>query len=362
MKPIQKQFKISSFLVFYLFLSVQIGVGILNFQPGIVKYAGYDAWMSILIAGALIHVIVWLEYKMLNKNQYDLIEIHKESFGKWVGGFLSLLVCLYFILLGIVIIRSYIEVIQTWIFPELKTWIFNLAFLPLIYYIVSGGFRTVTGIAFMGAALPAYLILPFFFPIKYANFHELLPIFNHSIINITIAAKEMTLSYLGFSTLLFFYPFVTDAKKSQKWAHLGVLLTTFIYLFIAIISFGFFSEKQLLKTQWTTLGLWKIVEMPFVERFEYIGISSWLIVILPNACLVFWTASRGIKRIFNIKQKTILIMILIITFFVSTLLQNKDTIERFEEISSKTGFYFISIYIPSLYCIYSIRNKMRKQK
>lgn len=362
MNPIKEQLQISTFLVFYIFLSVQVGIGVLNFQPGIVKYAGFDAWISIIIAGIFIHVIVRLQYMMLNKNKQDIIEIHKETFGKWIGGFFSALLCTYFIFLGIIVIRSYIEVLQTWMFPELKTWAFCLAILPLIYYIISGGFRTVTGIAFMGAVLPAYLILPFLFPIKFSNFHALLPIFSHSLVNISLAAKEMTLSYLGFSVLLFFYPFIVDAKKSEKWAHLAIMMTTFVYLFIAIISFSYFSEEQLIRTLWATLGLWKIVEMPFVERFEYIGVASWLIVILPNACLMYWAVSRGFKRLFHIKQKTILIIIIVITFIVNILLKDTIIINRYSIIISNIGFYFIAAYIPFIFCIYFIRTKMRERK
>lgn len=43
--------------------------------------------------------------------------------------------------------------------------------------------------------------------------------------------------------------------------------------------------------------------MPFVERFEYIGIANWNLIILPNVCISIWIASRLIKRVFNIRQK-----------------------------------------------------------
>ncbi|WP_432759418.1 hypothetical protein [Bacillus methanolicus] len=36
--------------------------------------------------------------------------------------------------------------------------------------------------------------------------------------------------------------------------------------------------------------------MPFVERLEYIGISSCLLIILPNICVAIWISSRLIKR------------------------------------------------------------------
>ena len=48
--------KISPFLVFFLIHSMQSGVGILGFQRFIAKSAGYDAWMSIILSGLMIHI------------------------------------------------------------------------------------------------------------------------------------------------------------------------------------------------------------------------------------------------------------------------------------------------------------------
>ncbi|MBR8646306.1 GerAB/ArcD/ProY family transporter [[Brevibacterium] frigoritolerans] len=33
--------------------------------------------------------------------------------------------------------------------------------------------------------------------------------------------------------------------------------------------------------------------MPFVERFEYIGIATWVLVLVPSVCLYMWVSARG---------------------------------------------------------------------
>ena len=52
-------------------------------------------------------------------------------------------------------------------FPELKTFWFALVFLLLVIYIVTGGFRTVAGIAFFSIVLPFYIavLLVFVIPL-----------------------------------------------------------------------------------------------------------------------------------------------------------------------------------------------------
>ncbi|HEU5140768.1 MAG TPA: GerAB/ArcD/ProY family transporter, partial [Bacillales bacterium] len=78
--------KISPYMVMFVIHPLQIGVGILSFQHDIVKYAGYDAWISVILAGLGTHALLWIIYSILNKGKGDLIKIHRDMFGKWVGG------------------------------------------------------------------------------------------------------------------------------------------------------------------------------------------------------------------------------------------------------------------------------------
>ena len=43
MHTVSERFKVSPFFVFYTISSVQVGIGILQFQRNIAKEAGYDA-------------------------------------------------------------------------------------------------------------------------------------------------------------------------------------------------------------------------------------------------------------------------------------------------------------------------------
>ncbi|WMX58567.1 GerAB/ArcD/ProY family transporter (plasmid) [Peribacillus sp. R9-11] len=40
----------------------------------------------------------------------------------------------------------------------------------------------------------------------------------------------MVFQFLGFETLLMFYPFIKNPEKSKKWARFGVLFTIFYTL------------------------------------------------------------------------------------------------------------------------------------
>ena len=358
----KQQSRISPFLVFFLVHSVQLGVGVLGFQRTIMKSAGNDAWMAVIAAGFLINVIIMVMYLLLNKQQKDLIDIHKDLFGKWIGGLLSIIWIIYWLMIGIIVLRTYIEIVEVWVFPLINRVMFSSILLSLAYYCVTGGFRVVTGISFLGVVIPFYIFSTFLFPIEFANFRNLLPIWNHSVKELTIATKDMMFGYLGFSTLLMYYPYIKEAKKSQKWAHLGNLLTLGIYLFIIIITIVFFSEAQVSKQVWATLSMWKIVELPFVERVEYIGITSWILIILPNICFSVWAATKGVEKIFNFKPQKVVVFILLILLCSTIAIRGRENIEMINQAMSILGLCLVFIYIPLLTILSFLIAKIRRGK
>ncbi|MEH7237119.1 spore germination protein [Bacillus sp. JJ1562] len=362
MERIREASLVSPFFVFFLVHSMQVGVGMLGFQRIIAKSAGYDSWISVILAGLMVHIIVWIMYKILNHSKGDIIDVHKEVFGKWIGGFLSLFLIVYFMTMSVTVLRTYIEVIQVWMFPEFSVWVFGFFTLVLAYYIILGGFRTVTGISFFSVVLPFYIILVVFYPLDYAHVRNLWPIMNHSFLDIAKASKDMTLSVIGFETLLLYYPFIKNPEKSQKWAHLGVLATTMLYLIAAITATMFFSADQLDKKIWATLSMFKVVIMPFVERFEYVGIASWFLVILPNICIPLWGASRGLKKVFSVQQRKVLLFILPVVLVATTLFKTRPQIDILNNYTSKFGLYAVFVYIPILFVITLVNRKLREKK
>lgn len=353
--------KISPYMVFFIIHPIQIGVGILSFQQGIVKYAGYDAWIAILIAGMGTHLLLWIIYSLLNRADGDLIKVHRDVFGKWVGGVFSFIFLVYFASLTVLAMRSYAMIVQVWMFHEMGTWFVCLLFLFLAYYTITGGFRVVVGIGFFGFLIPFIgTAWGYSMPLPYLHMDNLLPIWNHSLPDILRSSKQMTLSYLGFGTLLMAYPFIKKPRTSQKWAHAGNGFTMLMYLVIAIISFSYFSVGFLTKTIWPTLSMMKVVELPFLERFEHIFIPIWLLTMLPNVVYTLWVASRGAKRLFKVKQLYVLRVLIVLVFAGALFLPDRRTVDDYTKIISQFAFYFLYGYLPILWVIQFLGSKVRK--
>lgn len=361
MRSVPVQYQVSPYLAFFLVHSLQVGVGMLGFERIVAKFVGNDGWISMLLAGLTVNGVIWIIYKILSRSDGDIIAVHKQVWGKWAGGGFSFLFLVYLFISGTTILRTYIEVLQVWMFSNVQTWVFAVILLSLTYYIISGGFRVVAGMCFFGVVVPAFLVFTLFYPLKYADFRNLLPIFNHSPQEIMMGMQGCLFSIMGFEALLMYYPFIKDGQKSQKYAHFGALLTTVGYTYLTILTFAFFSENQLSRSIWAYLSMIKIIEFPFIERFEYILISFWAFVIMPNIVLTLWGASRGLKELLQIKQKYGLLVLVFIALVCSIIMDDREKINMMNAFVGKAGMYLIYIYLPALLLVQTIKRKMRKK-
>ncbi|MFE5430890.1 GerAB/ArcD/ProY family transporter [Peribacillus simplex] len=340
--------QVSPYLVFFIIFNSQVGVGILSFQRTIAAKAGYDAWIGVLAAGCLVQALIWVMYKLLRKVNGDIIDVHTNIFGNVLGKFISFFIMIYYWLASVSVLLGFIEIIQVWMLPTMPSWILSTLILISVYYCVSGGFRVIVGMSFLSFIFPQILLIVLFiFPLKIAHFSNLLPIMNHSFMDMVDSIKNSMYTIAGTETLLMYYPFIRDPKASMKFAHLGVLFTTLLYTISSIVSFTFFSENQLKTTIWPELSLTKIIKLPFIERFEYIYISMYLIIVSVLIALLLWCSSRGLKKIFSRKQKYTLLILSLLSVVLCQIINDsfKDMLNKY---ITQMNLWIFYGYIPIL--------------
>ncbi|NIK66950.1 GerAB/ArcD/ProY family transporter [Paenibacillus sp. BK720] len=361
-KAVDEKYLISPFLIVPLMYVSMVGSGVLNFQREVAEHAGYNAYISVILVGISIHLILWMIYKILNSNQaLDVTAINHTCFGKIVGNTINIAIVLYFFFGAYIEFKSYIEVIQVWVFPSMKILPISTILVLFIYYTLSGGFRTVTGLSFLGFLLTLIFIIPENLSVlPYTHPRNLMPLFNHSITDILLSSKSMVYQFLGFEALLFFYPFIKTPEKSQKWAHFMVFFVTLIYLMVLIITFMYFSEGQLREISWPTLNMLKIVEGPVFQRIEYLAISLWLVKNLAGISLSLWSACRGMKNVFQIKPRASLLTFLVGFLILDYLLKDRSIFRWTSEFYADVGLYFIYGYIPIMFVLTQVRKNWNK--
>jgi spore germination protein (amino acid permease) len=354
---VQENYLISGYFVFFLIVVSQTASNILNFQSVVLKYAGQDAWISIILMGLCLHLIVWMLYKMLGNPAKDVIDIHRKIFGKHMGNVVSLLLVGYYFVLALYFFRTYIEIVQVWVFPDIRTWALAALLISIIYYVVSGGFRVVAGFSFFGAMIPIILLL--YYPLRQGNLHNLLPFLNHSVLDLLKGSKSSSFIYFGLEALLIYFPFLKSPEKNVKWAHFALLFTNIKHVLIIVVTLMFFSQGLLKHTLWPSLAMTKIIEFSFIARVEYLFIFAYMLIFIPTICIPIWCCTRIIKRVSTLKPRLSLPLILAALYSAALMFNERTKIEALGKIINELGFYFIFAYIPILFVISYFSAKMK---
>jgi spore germination protein (amino acid permease) len=359
----KKNLIFTAYLVAFIIHTAQIGVGIAGVPRIVFMEAKQDAWISTLASGVLVSIVLFFMTKLLAcYSSADLYGIQFDVFGKWISKLFNTVYILYFLIVTYVIMMNYTEMVQAWIFPKMPTWLLVTFLVFLASYAVLGGIRVVVGVTFLGLLLTIWLVVMIYTPIKYLDVNHLQPVFIASWKEQMMAIYKVSFSMVGFELILFIYPYIKEKKKVLKYALIGTWYSTFLMTLVTVVSIGFFSQESLLKTIWPVLSMFKIVRIPNLERFEFIAVSFWMLVILPNICMFFWASTRGVKRVYNFSHKKIIYCFAIALIGGSLLIDDRLTMNKVTDKVGTASFILSFAYPCFLFMIVKIKQSFTKMK
>lgn len=356
-------YQFHAYLLFFVIINTQIGIGIFSYERAIYQIAGHDAWISVLLAGLVTHFMLWVIIRLLKKYESsDLYGINYDLFGKWVGSLLNIMYMLYYLFVTAAILRNYIEVVQAWIFPDLSTWILAILITLLSVYAAYGGIRVIIGMCVIGFVVIFLTAVFFYYPLRYVIWSQLFPILEVNPMKIAHGATQMSFSLAGYEMLLLLYPYVRDKANAQKHTQISVLFTNIVYMSIMIIAITYFSPCQLRRSIWPTINLLKIVKFSYLERIEFIVVSIWMLLALTGILLNMWAVTRGLNRMWGWKPKKMIWVISVLVIIIAIYLESHEQIESIGKWLGRSSLAYSYLYPLLLFVIATIVFAVRKRK
>ncbi|WP_223593256.1 GerAB/ArcD/ProY family transporter [Neobacillus bataviensis] len=353
----------NAYLLMFFIHKVQTGVGIVGLPRIVYLDSKHDAWISVFLAGVITGILIWVMFIMLKQyDSADLYGIQVDIYGRWIGNFLNIVYMIYLSACFFTIFMNYIEIVQVWIFPNLPTWQLSLVLIALSIYAVQGGVRIMIGFAFLGVLGTLWLGTILIVPMTYADTTHLFPILNVDIKHLVKGIYGSSLSMMGFELLMFFYPFIKDKKNTLLYAQIGNLYTTILFTVVTLVSIMFFAEDSLARTIWPVLSMFKIVRLPNLERFEFIAVSFWMLIILPNMSAYLWAASKGFSRVINMKQKHGIWIIGILGWALAFFIHTRIQMNTVTDYVAKMGFVLAFCYPLMLTALVLMKKRFMRRK
>ncbi|PWU66956.1 GerAB/ArcD/ProY family transporter [Gracilibacillus dipsosauri] len=359
---VKSNLRIQAFYLFFLISFIQIGVGIMGVPRFIFKESQQDAWISVILASCFIVMVISAMLFILKQYENaDILGIQTDLFGKWLGKLLGTIYIIHFILAFLSVIITYIEVLKIFIAPNLNNFVVALLLLSLVVYSVRGGLQAIVGVFFLFFFLSIWLLGLLVEPIRFMHFNHFQPMFQASFTELWKGAKATSYTFMGFEILFFVYPFIQNKQKVRFPTYLAIIWSSMIVLILTVISIGYFSRDQLLKLEWTVLDMFKIQNLTFIERFDYIVIAEWMMVVVPNMILLMWAITYGIKRLYQVKQKTTLYILAIVILIASTFIDDYFLIRKIIDSVAEFGFWIVYVYPLLLLPMVLIKKRWKRK-
>lgn len=342
----------------YIFLIVgnQVGLGILYIPRDLAREVGIDGWISIVLSWIIVCIASTIIIKMMARNpELTLRESLRLYCGPIIGWIIYFLIAIHLIVFTYAIVTGSIFLTRVWVLQRIPSFWLMILFVIPIYMMCSHGIKNIARYAQFAILISVWMPLLLFFPLQYANPFYLLPVMREGLGPVVKGVMHAITFFWGFEMIMFFYPFLKDKSKATVGALIANTISMLILLFVTIICFLFFSQAQVANYMWPTLTLLKVVEFPFLERFEVIFLSFYLFILSISWITLSYFSVYTIESLCNAKMKSkhFLIflgcLVVISIFYSPSFLEVRHFIEMAQPLS-----YFVSYLFPLIFFMYLV--------
>ncbi|OPA80048.1 hypothetical protein BVG16_04670 [Paenibacillus selenitireducens] len=300
----------------YVFLihGMQVGIGFLTLPRELSLIAGTDGWISIII-GWLSAVIASIFIIQIMKKHPDatLPDLFKIYFGTWIGKLGTMFVVLYFMSVSFLILFSALTIIKVWLLPKTPLVILTVLILIPTYQLIRYGIRSLGRYAEIIFYISIWMIVVLTIPLNDSHWHYLRPVLKEGWYPVLLGVRTTIFSYLGFEIAFWMYPYLKSKQLATRGIILANTLTMTINLIVTIVCFVFFSQQEIVKYNWPTLSLLKVIEPNFLNRWDVIFLSSYVLIISVTWIIsIFIVIQNTSNLIGNPKLEPYLLIIFIV--------------------------------------------------
>ncbi|MGX1264143.1 spore germination protein (amino acid permease) [Rossellomorea marisflavi] len=352
-------------LVFFI-IQTQIGVGILGLPYNVFLQSKQDGWISVLIAGLIVQVIItylWFLAKRFPKQ--SLFEYSKVITGKYVGTAINMAYITYGVLVTALILMYSTKVIKTWMLIYTPKWIIMMLLILTAIYLAREHVDTISNIYVLVSMLIVFLLVISFvvmgtYPIDY---RYLFPIGAHFGLPWINGAREAYFSMLGFELILILYHHFHElgSKAVLKSATLANWVVTIIYMIMMIVSTIVFSPVEIAIVPEPVLYFVKSLNLQIVERIDLVFLSLWIVNVVTSLTSYLFLSIEGSRSLFkkkvSKKKATWILFIYASVSFSIAVLYKIDKIDTFNHIVMRISYALVCCVPLTMLIISLLRKK-----
>ncbi|OIU71399.1 GerAB/ArcD/ProY family transporter [Rossellomorea aquimaris] len=300
----KKQIKLTSFQLSIFIIQTQIGVGILGLPFNVFSVSKGDAWISVLVSGAIVQMmitIIWLLGRRFPSK--SLFDYSRVLLGKFAATIITFGYLIYGVLVVIIILMYSTAIIKSWSLILTPAWAVMLMLIIPGFYLGKEKVMEISNVYVVLTFLIVLLVIVsivvlFIYPV---DWRYLFPMGASGGLTILKGAKEAYFSMLGFELLLILYPYFqhngsTAIYKAATAANLSV---TLVYTFLTIVSTVTFSPDELKIVPQPVLYYVKSLYLQVVERVDLLFASFWVVNVITSLTSYLFLCTECCSHLFK---------------------------------------------------------------
>lgn len=357
------QNKITKYQLVNIMIHSQIGVGMITLPYEIFLKAGSDSWISVLLAGVIIQIIILIYARLMKRfPSHHLYEIIQLVFGKWIGKTIIVLYSIYFTILGGVFLAKYSFILKSWMMPLTPKWILILLILLLSVYTAIENLQVIARLLTLASIVLVIFIGISAFALKDAQITYILPIGNSGLTSIISGIPASLYSFIGFGYFIIIHPYVqSDYKGIVKTVTISNIIITLFNTFMVLTSLLFFSSKELKRIPEPVLYLVKSLNFNIIGRPDLIFTSMWIVLVVTTSIMMLYITSIGLVTGVGLGKRSIYVCIIAgLSYLIAANIFGRYMIDSVAKITNP--FILIFTCVPIITLLFSIILKKKEGK
>ncbi|SDX12917.1 GerAB/ArcD/ProY family transporter [Paenibacillus sp. CF384] len=353
---------ISRTQLFFLIIKTQIGIGLLSLPSEIQSIANGDSWISVLLAGALIQILLFVYWRLLKKFPNEtLSEITNRLLGRYLGKTINLVYFGFFVFIAAYACSLYVQLINTWMLPLTPGWVLLLLIVGTSVYLAHDNLRVIARFFVLASMLFIVLLLLSILNFKNdMHITNILPLGHSGMLRIFKGSDKTFFSMLGFEVTLFFFSHVQDNKKGMfTLISLANCFVTLFYTYFVFICLIGFSPKALEPVNEPVLFLFKGLTFQLFDRLDLIFLTIWSIPMTATIVSYLSVAGKSLTTKQGAYRKLVWFSggIVFVAAWYLTTIENVDSFSKWLEY----GYLIMIAAVPVLLWLASLLVKTNEK-
>jgi len=264
-----------------LFLMLVLSTGLLNHViliPNLLKAAGRDSWLSVIIAYPISLVFLWLIYFIVkNSPNEGFFYTVSRRLGKSVSILLSIPVVLFLFLSSYITIRDLMIWLKSYFLGETAVFIINFIIILACFFVTFAGVKSMAITS--GLLLPLVMLLGIFIALTNTTVKDpslLFPLMGNGYLPVLKGVIYVLSGLLEIYIVILLQPFT---QEKIKFKHLFILLTALTGLIFGPLSASImeFGPTEAVHFMYPAYEQWRVLSIgEYISHLDFFALYQWL--------------------------------------------------------------------------------------